>query len=194
MTMSTCKVICVTNRHLVRGDFLIQLRKVASAGVDGVILREKDMPKADYLALLEQAAAICKEYGVPLTAHTYAEAAQALGIGRIHLPLASFLKMSEEEKRFFSVIGVSTHSPQEAVLAEQAGASYVTAGHVFATDCKKGLAPRGLGFLREVCQSVQIPVYAIGGITPENRGDCMEAGASGVCLMSYLMTAETITI
>lgn len=48
--------------------------------------------------------------------------------------------------------------------AEQLGASYLTAGHIYATDCKRGLPPRGLGFLKEVCREVSIPVYGIGGI------------------------------
>ena len=184
-----CKVICVTNRHLVWGDFLTQLEKIASAGVDGVILREKDMPEADYMRLAEEAVVVCRKYGVPLIAHTYIEAARQLGISNIHLPLHLFLQMNEEQKRQFSVIGVSTHSAEEAGIAEKGCASYVTAGHVFATDCKKGLAPRGLKFLKEVCGAVHIPVYAIGGITRENGADCIRAGAAGVCLMSSLMMA-----
>ena len=85
-------------------------------------------------------------------------------------------------------IGVSTHSVEDAILAEQQGAGYITAGHVFATDCKKGLPPRGLAFLHEVCQAVSIPVYAIGGITEENMSPCMEQGAAGGCMMSGYMT------
>lgn len=188
--MSMCKVICVTNRHLVRGDFLTQLEKIAAARVDGIILREKDMEAADYMELAEKAAFICKDYGVPLMAHTYMEETLGLGISNIHLPLARFLQLGEADKNRFTVLGVSTHSVEEAKCAERAGASYVTAGHVFATDCKRGLAPRGLGFLEEICASVNIPVYAIGGITPENGGDCIRAGAAGVCLMSSLMQAE----
>ena len=97
--------------------------------------------------------------------------------------------MPETEKEQFREIGVSVHSAEEAAQAEAAGASYVTAGHVFRTDCKKDLAPRGLSFLEEVCRAVRIPVYAIGGITPENAGDCLAAGAAGICLMSSLMQA-----
>ena len=71
--------------------------------------------------------------------------------------------------------------------AQQLGASYITAGHIFATDCKKGLPPRGLGFLKDICRRVDIPVYAIGGITEENMVSALEAGAEGVCIMSGLM-------
>lgn len=83
--------------------------------------------------------------------------------------------------------GVSVHSVEDARLAEQCGATYLTAGHVFVTDCKKGLAPRGLDFLHEVCSSVKIPVYAIGGINDKNAASCIREGAAGVCVMSGYM-------
>ncbi|MCD8197207.1 MAG: thiamine phosphate synthase [Lachnospiraceae bacterium] len=186
--MSTCKIICVSNRKLA-GDFPAQLARVARAGVDGIILREKDLSETEYEELATRAKAICEEYSVPLTLHTYGEAALRLGIRRLHLPLHMLLAMEETKKRKFDVLGASVHAPEEAVAAEAAGAAYVTAGHVFATDCKKGLPPRGIPFLGEVCEAVHIPVYAIGGITPQNAPLCAEAGAAGVCLMSSLMRA-----
>lgn len=139
--MSTCKIICVSNRKLAE-NFPAQLVRVARAGVDGIILREKDLGEAEYEALAARAKMICGRYGVPLTLHTYGEAALRLGIRRLHLPLRVLLAMEEAEKRNFDVLGASIHAPEEAMAAEAAGAAYVTAGHVFATDCKKGLPPR----------------------------------------------------
>ncbi|MCD8250022.1 MAG: thiamine phosphate synthase [Lachnospiraceae bacterium] len=187
--MSTCKIICVSSRKLAE-DFPAQLARVARAGVDGIILREKDLDEAEYEELAAQVKAICGKYGVPLTLHTYGAAALRLGIRRLHLPLRMLLAMEEAEKRNFDVLGASIHAPEEAVAAEAAGAAYVTAGHIFATDCKKGLSPRGIPFLKEVCKAVHIPVYAIGGITLQNAPLCSEAGAAGVCLMSSLMHAS----
>lgn len=71
------------------------------------------------------------------------------------------------------------------------GATYITAGHIFATDCKKGVPPRGLDFLSSVCSFVNIPVYAIGGISPVNAQKAIDAGAEGVCIMSGLMTCKS---
>ena len=79
---------------------------------------------------------------------------------------------------------------EDAQEAERLGCTYITAGHIFATDCKKGLPPRGLSFLREVCRTVQIPVWAIGGIEPENFLSVMATGAQGGCVMSGLMTCS----
>ena len=83
--------------------------------------------------------------------------------------------------------GVSVHSIDEAIIAERWGADYITAGHIFVTDCKKDIPPRGLDFLREICHRVRIPVFAIGGINKSNYQSVLDAGAAGFCLMSELM-------
>ena len=71
--------------------------------------------------------------------------------------------------------------------AQELGAAYVTAGHVFATDCKKGLPPRGITFLEEVVKSVKIPVFAIGGVNSSNIEEIKQTGAAGCCMMSGFM-------
>ena len=67
--------------------------------------------------------------------------------------------------------------------------SYITAGHIYVTDCKKGLEPRGLGFLKDVCSTVNVPVYAIGGIKFDKKQweELKQKGASGGCIMSGMM-------
>ena len=97
-----------------------------------------------------------------------------------------------KKKETFKQIGASCHSVEEAQEAERLGCTYITAGHVFVTDCKKGLAPRGLEFLQDVCRSVSIPVYAIGGINGENIDAVRKTGASGACVMSGLMICENV--
>ncbi len=182
-----CKVICITNRLLCGNDFLTQLRKIAAAKPDSIILREKDLSESDYISLSEKVLPICQEYAVPFTMHFYYRAALRLGVSRIHLPLFVLRKMTHEQKLSFSVIGVSCHSTAEAQEAQQLGASYITAGHIFPTDCKAGTAGRGTDFLHEVKKSVTISVYAIGGISAENASKTISAGADGVCMMSGFM-------
>lgn len=74
--------------------------------------------------------------------------------------------------------------------AQKLGATYISAGHIFATDCKKDLPPRGLEFLKEVCNSVTIPVYAIGGIklSDVQMDEIIKCGAKGGCIMSGMMS------
>lgn len=153
-----------------------------------MILREKDLAESEYTTLAKKVLPICEKEKIPCSLHKYAEAAIRIGVRRIHLPLSLLLELPADKKGYFSdALGVSVHSVEEALLAYRLGASYVTAGHIFATDCKKGVPPRGLAFLEEVCRAVPIPVYAIGGITVENTPDCIRAGAAGVCMMSEYM-------
>lgn len=157
---------------------------MCQAGIKRIILREKDLAEEEYTALAKRILAVCEENGAELIIHNYPNAARALGVRRVHLP---FHLLTKELTAEFDTVGCSVHSVEEAKAAEEMGCSYITAGHIFATDCKKGVPPRGLEFLSEVCRSVNIPVYAIGGISPENMPLALEAGAAGVCVMSTLM-------
>ncbi len=178
------KLLCVTNRALVKEDFRERLEKIASAGVDSIILREKELDEEQYLAL-------CKGLeGLPIVPHTFVEIALELGKNAIHLPLSDFFKLEEREKSCFQTIGVSCHSIEEARRAEELGAGYLTAGHIFETNCKRGVPARGLVFLEQVCKSVRIPVYAIGGICAENIHEVRERGAAGACVMSGAMLCD----
>jgi len=166
-----------------------QMERIAAAKPSGIILREKDLNGADYESLARKMMEICRKYGVDCILHTFADAAYRLDSHAIHLPL-SVLREKAGRLHGFDVVGASVHSFCEAVEAEKLGASYITAGHIFATSCKKNSPPRGLLFLKEVCQSVKIPVYAIGGITPCNAIEAVRMGARGVCVMSGLMQCE----
>ena len=70
---------------------------------------------------------------------------------------------------------------------EKLGASYVTASPIYETQCKPDVAARGLQYLSDVVNAVSIPVFALGGISNENSNECIEAGASGICMMSWYM-------
>lgn len=189
MIMSMFKVLAVSNRKLCGIDFLKQMEKIARAKPAGIILREKDLTEEAYKRLAWSVMQICQIHGVSCILHTFADIARELGGGAIHLPL-SVLRKEAGNLHEFEKVGVSIHSADEAMEAEKLGASYITAGHIFATDCKEGLAPRGLPFLVSVSNTVRIPVYAIGGITPENAHQAAKMGAQGACVMSGFMKCE----
>ena len=192
MIMCMSDVLCVTSRNLCREDFLIRIRKIAACHPAGIILREKDLSEAEYRALAEQVMSICADHGVNCILHSFVDTAIDLHAEAIHLPLHILRDMTEEQKAQFKMIGASCHSVEDAIEAQALGCSYITAGHVFETDCKKGLPGRGLIFLRDVCNAVQIPVYGIGGIDAGNVSEVRKAGASGACLMSSLMVCEDV--
>lgn len=183
------KIIAVTNRHLCTGDFLAQVERVCTVHPKAVILREKDMQETEYERLAGEVLQICRLYQVECILHSFSNAAKRLGVKKIHVTLQQLRRQYEELQKSFEVVGVSTHGPEEALEAQSLGASYVTAGHVYATDCKKGVPPRGLRFLEEVCKSVDIPVYGIGGIRLDRLqiNEVMTRGAKGACIMSGMM-------
>lgn len=184
-----CKIIGITNRHLCEGDYYAQIEKVIKNmgdRLEAIVVREKDLQSCEYMQLAGKVMDICEQYSCTCILHNFHKEALELGCNNIHLPL-HVLEANPDIAGKFEIIGVSTHSVEDAIKAQALGATYITAGHVFATDCKKGVPPRGLIFLRNVCKSVDIPVYAIGGINDENIKSVIEAGAQGGCVMSGIM-------
>ena len=186
-------ILCITNRKLCREDFLTRIERIAACHPAGIILREKDMKPEDYKELAAAVMEICEHYGVKCILHSFPDVAIYLQADAIHLPLHLLRDLSQEHKARFSVLGASCHSVEDALEAQSLGCTYITAGHVFETDCKKGLPGRGLEFLRKVCAAVDIPVYGIGGINADNIALVRDAGASGACLMSSLMVSDDVT-
>ena len=183
------KIIAVSNRKLCNRPFLEPIERVCKIHPEAVILREKDLTEEEYRILAKEVMNICSRYQVSCILHNFWETAIELGSTSVHLPLQVLQKTTDEEKKKFTKIGISIHSVEEAKEAERLGASYLTAGHIYATDCKKGLLPRGLEFLEEVCKEVNIPVYGIGGIKfdEEQWNDMEKCGAVGGCIMSGMM-------
>lgn len=185
-------VLCVTDRRLCREDFLSRIEKIARAKPSALILREKDLKKEEYLSLARETMGICARYGTPVILHNFFEEADFLGAEAVQLPLPVLEEQFASVRRTFRVLGASCHSVAEALQCEALGCDYIVAGHIFDTDCKKGLPGRGLEFLRGVCERVKLPVFAIGGITAENVGAVKAAGARGVCVMSGAMICENV--
>lgn len=185
-------ILCVTNRHLCQENFLERIAKIASTHPVGIILREKDLSEKEYRELAEKVLKICRKYETLCILHSFANVAKELNCTALHLPFPVLRSLVAEEKNSFSILGASCHSVEEALEAEKLGCTYITAGHVFETDCKKGLPGRGLDFLKNVCENVSIPVYGIGGIAPDNMEEIRKAKAAGACVMSSIMNCEDV--
>jgi thiamine-phosphate pyrophosphorylase len=190
------KILAITNRHLCNNDFLTQIENICTLNEKkseinsvSIVLREKDLSENDYKDLAAKVMKICEKNNTECILHTYYKVARELNCKKIHLPL-HVLKSKPDLCKEFNEVGVSIHSVSEAIEAVNLGATYITAGHIFATDCKKDIPPRGLSFLSSVCSSVNIPVYAIGGISPTNAQKTINAGADGICIMSGLMNCK----
>ena len=185
-------LICITNRKLCSNNFSDQIEMIASAHPKAIVLREKDLSEKEYEQLARHVMQICQKHGTQCILHSFSNVATALGATAVHMPLPLLQKMTPQEKSHFQIIGASCHSLEEAKEAQDLGCTYITAGHIFLTDCKKGLPGRGLPFLEEICKTVRIPVYAIGGISSQNIESVRKTGAAGACIMSGFMRCKTV--
>ena len=204
MIENKIKLNIISNRKLCENENLEkQIEKIFSAYQRKIILenfeiialtlREKDLYKNEYLKLVEKIYPICQKYRIDLILHQNYDLNldEKYNIEGIHLSYEIFKSLNKNirEKliKKYKRIGVSIHSLDEAKEIESLGATYVVAGHIFKTDCKKGLEPRGLNFIKELSSILTIPIFAIGGINQENSHLVINSGAFGVCMMSSLM-------
>lgn len=189
------EILVITSRKRFdsEAEFLEQIRRIAEVHPYGIVLREKDLSERDYEKLAVKVQGICEKTGTTLMIHKYFRVAERLGIGALHMPLPMLEEMSQEERERFPILGASCHSIDEIDRANACGCTYVTAGHVFRTDCKPGLPPRGCGFLAEAAGHAagrNLPVFALGGMTPARAPEVRRAGASGFAMMSLAMDAQ----
>ena len=172
--------------HLVadQGDLAAALR----GGVDAVQVRNKSLPAADLLAAARAAAPLCRAAGALLLINDRIDVALLCGADGVHLAGRS-LPPADARRIFPRLLGLSVHDVAGARDAAAAGVDYVTFGHVFPTGSKPGLPPQGLRALRSVVEAVEIPVLAIGGISPENAPDVLATGCAGVAVISSILAA-----
>ena len=204
MLENKIKLNIITNRKLCENENLErQIEKIFSAYEKKIILknfeivtltlREKDLDKNEYLNLVKKIYPTCEKYRIDLILHQNYDLNldKKYKIEGIHLSYDNFKSLNknirEELIKKYKKIGVSIHSLDEAKEVENLGATYIVAGHIFETDCKKGLEPRGLNFIKELSLTLTIPIFAIGGINEENSNLVLNSGAFGVCMMSSLM-------
>lgn len=207
--------IVITNRHLVKIDYLTQLKNVIGHHPYAVILREKDLSGEEYEELAKTVLELCNQEKVPCYIHSDVLLAEKLSCPNVHISVGKLVEMRKageeievncQEQTFGQMqekeniqqalqkltgLSVSCHSLEDVQTAIACGATQIVLGTIFETECKKGLKGKGLGFVKEITdyckQHGNVPVFAIGGISPENLEDVKMAGAQGGCMMSYLM-------
>ena len=204
MIENKIKLNIISNRKLCENENLEkQIEKIFSTYQRKIILenfeivsltlREKALNTNKYLKLVEKIYPICQKYRIDLILHQNYNLRldNKYNIKGLHLSYNTFKSLNknirEELIKKYKKIGVSIHSIDEAKEAENLGATYIVAGHIFKTDCKKDLEPRGLEFIQELSSALIIPIFVIGGINQENSHLGINNGAFGVCMMSSLM-------
>ncbi|MBR3627262.1 MAG: thiamine phosphate synthase [Elusimicrobia bacterium] len=185
------KIIGVTNRLLCENDFFEQIKLICKKNIYALILREKDLDDKTYEEFAVKCNDICTKNNVLFFINTKINIAQKLKIKNIQISFKDFLD-NTNTLNLFDNIAISIHSLSEALIIEKVVEqtkqnTFLIAGHIFETDCKKGLKPRGIEFLKEICNNVKIPIFAIGGINESTIKQLKDINIEGVCLMSGLM-------
>ncbi len=176
-------------------EILHQVSAAVAGGIQLVQLREKNLTARVLFELTERVMEIVCGTATKVLVNDRADIAAGAGADGVHLTLRSL--EAEGIRRTFApnfLIGVSTHSHVEARRARDAGADFVVFGPIFPTPSKKEYGPPlGIGKLSEVAHELApIPVLAIGGVSKDNAGECLRAGASGVAAITLFSEPETL--
>lgn len=168
-------------------------RALLEAGVRILQYREKHAPPATLLEEARELRELTREYGACFIVNDHIEIAMlaeadGLHIGQDDLPVHEARKLVGD-----MIIGLSTHSPDQALAARRAGADYIGVGPIFPTRTKEDVvAPVGFGYLDWVARNMDMPFVAIGGIKEHNIGSVAAHGARCCALVSELVGAEDI--
>jgi thiamine-phosphate pyrophosphorylase len=170
------------------------VRRAVEAGVTMVQYRDKDTSTRRMIEKARLLADICRPAGVALIVNDRVDVAVAAGADGVHLGQDD---MEPGDARRIAgdsaIIGISVTTVEEVREAEAAGADYLGANGVFPTGTKTDLGePLGLEGVSKLASAASLPVVAIGGIKADNAGDIITAGADGVAVVSYIVSAEDI--
>ena len=170
-----------------------QVKEALENGVTCVQLREKELDESDFLKEAKQISTLCKEYKVPFIVNDNVDIAIAckadgIHIGQEDMELKSVRKLVGEDM----IIGVSAHTVEEAIKAQEGGADYIGIGAVFATSTKTDVDVLSFETLRSICEAVDIPTVAIGGIKKDNICKLKGSGIDGVAVVSAIFAAKDI--
>ena len=194
MNREALRLYLVTNRYQDSVEsFLEKVETACRSGVTIVQLREKNLTTNQYYQLAKQVKEITDAYQVPLIIDDRLDVclavdAAGLHIGDDELPVSVARQVLGPDK----ILGVTAKTVERALEAEEGGANYLGTGAIFPTTTKENAPITLISTLKTICQTVAIPVAAIGGLTSENIDQLAATGIAGVAVVRDLMQAEDI--
>ena len=171
-----------------------QVERALEGGATMIQLREKHLPREDFLREALELKALCRRYGVPLIINADVDLALEAGADGVHVGQDD-LEAGQARKKLGAnmILGVSAHSGEEALRAQEAGADYLGVGAAFPTGTKTDTSVLPPHALRDICAAVNIPAVAIGGITADKLPLLSGSGIAGVAVVSALFAQPDIT-
>lgn len=194
LKLENCLLYAVTDTSWLRGRTLAQqVEEALRGGATMVQLREKELQGEALEQEAREILAICRQYGVPLLINDDVMLAKKIGADGVHvgqddMSAAKARELLGED----AVIGVTARTVEQALAAQEAGADYLGSGAVFGTSTKKDAKPMDPAYFQQICESVSIPVVAIGGVTLDNIRELEGRKMSGFAIVSGIFAAEDI--
>ena len=196
MNPQQLRLYAVTDRRWLKpGETLAEVvETLLKAGVTCVQLREKGAEDALILQEARELKALCHRYGVPFLVNDRPDLAQAVGADGVHVGQED-TGLTEARNLLGpnALLGGSAHTVEEALAAQAAGADYLGCGAVFGSGTKHNVSQMPLETLTAICQAVDIPVVAIGGVSLDNLPLLADTGIAGVAVISGLFAADDKT-
>ena len=191
-TKEMMRLYAVTDRAWVgKMSLMEQVEAALKNGASCIQLREK---KLDYEAFLEEAremVTLCRKYNVPFIINDAVEIAIKVGADGVHVGQDD-MKASDVRKQVGPnmIVGVSVHNIEEAKEAIINGADYLGIGALFSTSTKRDVKTISYDKLKEICDAVDVPTVAIGGISKDNIVKLAGSGVDGVAVVSAIFAAK----
>lgn len=194
MNREQLKLYAVTDRSWLGNETLYeQVEKALKGGATMVQLREKELDEAAFRQEAEEILKLCRNYHVPFIVNDNVELAKSIGADGVHIGQSDMeLTRARELLGQDAIIGVTAKTVEQAKAAEAGGADYLGSGAVFGSSTKLDARPMDHALLQEICESVHIPVVAIGGITGENVMKLSGRGMAGVAVVSGIFACPDI--
>ncbi len=191
-TISRLEFVLITNRKICKSGLTEVVRQAAAGGIGAVQLREKDLNTKDLYTLAKGLREITEELNLNLIVNDRADIAMAIDADGVHLGWQSLdIKTVRNIVGDKKLIGFSAHNLQEAIMAHDEGADYITISPVFKTSYKDySVSPLGVVKIKEIKEQVNIPVIALGGINENNVDEVLGNGADGIAVMSTVLLSE----
>ena len=187
-------LILITDRKKLHNISLKKfIDKCCQNGIKAVQLREKDLTSYDLLLLTKKLKKVTEKYSTKLLINDRLDIALLSNADGVHSPVTGI--QSSQIKQFNKnlLAGKSVHSLTTAKNAEKDGFDYIICGPVFKTPSKiKYGKPLGINNLKEICSSVKIPVFTVGGINPKRAKQCLQIGAYGVAVISEIFNSKNL--
>lgn len=184
----------VTDRHWLNGETLYsQVEKTLEGGTTFVQLREKELDEEHFLEEAKEIKKLCAKYNVPFVINDNVEIALEMDADGVHVG-QSDMEAGDVRAKLGpdKIIGVSAQTVEQALLAQERGADYLGVGAVFHTDSKADAADVDHETLKAICEAVDIPVIAIGGISKDNVGELAGSGICGIAVISAIFAEKDI--